>query len=174
MPRSRHRGAELLKPASSQAFSQPNRPGAILRQFRIVFNAVKTHFQQVETLAGASGAQVWALHVINERPGLRISELARAMDIRQPTASIFVKGLAAQELVTVRRDGQDRRAVQLHATSAGRKLLRKAPGPFAGVLPQAIAELDEQTLAQLEVSLGALIRKLDTDDRGATIPLAEN
>lgn len=146
-------------------------PVRVLRQFRIIFNAVKTHFQQVERRAGASGTQVWALHVISQQPGLGVSGLARALDVRQPTASIFVKALAQQQLIEIRREGSDRRAVQLHLTPAGRKLLRKAPGPFAGVLPQALAELDEATLLRIEVDLAALIRQLKADEQAAGVPL---
>ncbi len=63
----------------------------VLRQFRQVFNAVKTHFQQVERQAGVGGAQVWALSVVRERPGIGMNDLARALDVRQPTASNLVQ-----------------------------------------------------------------------------------
>lgn len=151
----------------------PDHAGRVLRQFRIVFNAVKTHFQQVERLAGASGAQVWALHVISQRPGIGVSELARALDVRQPTASSFVKALVGQQLIDARREGIDRRAVQLHLTPQGRRALRRAPGPMAGVLPQALAALDEGTLTQLEGALGQLIQRLGAGDSGAKTPLAD-
>ena len=143
----------------------------VLRQFRIVFNAVKTHFQQMERQAGISGAQVWALHVVHQRPGVGVSELARAMDVRQPTASQFVKALVRHRLVEVRRDGADRRAVQLHVTPEGRDVLHKTPGPFTGVLPQALAALDPQTLARLELDLGKLIYQLGANECAATTPL---
>lgn len=159
------------EPAPAPESGEPDRPGRVLRQFRIVFNAVKTHFQQVERLAGVSGVQVWALHVISERPGLGVSELARAIDVRQPTASNFVKALVQRQLIEVRRGGTDRRAVQLHVTEAGRTILHKAPGPFAGVLPEALAELDEATLARLEADLAELIRQLGADELAGTLPL---
>ncbi len=158
-----------VAPASSVA--EPDAPGRVLRQFRVVFNAVKTHFQQVESLAGASGTQVWALHIVNERPGLGVSELARIMDVRQPTASSFVKALATQRLIDIRREGPDRRAVQLHMTAEGRKVLRKAPGPFSGVLPQALGALSKRTLDQLETGLAELIRQLDVDENDSATPL---
>lgn len=146
----------------------------VLRQFRIVFNAVKTHFQQMERQAGVSGAQVWALHVVHERPGVGVSELARAMDVRQPTASLFVKALVRQRLIEVRRAGTDRRAVQLHVTPEGREVLLKTPGPFTGVLPQALAALDPQTLARLELDLGKLIHQLGANESAATTPLGSS
>ncbi len=147
-------------------------PVRVLRQFRVIFNAVKTHFQQVEKLAGLGGAQVWALSVIRDRPGLGINDLAAAIDVKQPTASNLVKSLAEQDLVEVRRQERDRRAVMLYLRPGGARLLRRAPAPFTGVLPQALASLDGTTLNRLEQDLGALIRLLAADQRGATIPLS--
>jgi DNA-binding MarR family transcriptional regulator len=145
----------------------------VLRQFRIVFNAVKAHFQQVERKVGIGGAQVWALAVIRDRPGLGVNDLAQALDVRQPTASNLVKALAVQGMVDVRREGPDRRAVQLYLLPEGRRVLRRAPGPFTGVLPQALASLDARTIARLEEDLARLIKVLDADERAANIPLAQ-
>lgn len=145
----------------------------VLRRFRLVFNAVKTHFRQVERSAGVGGAQLWALSIIRARPGLGVGELARAMEVKQSTASNLVKALAERALVEVARDGADRRAVQLRILAAGRKVLRQAPGPFAGVLPQALASLDADTLARLDADLATLIAALGADPHGANIPLGQ-
>ncbi len=146
----------------------------VLRQFRQVFNSIKKHFQQVEKRAGVGGAQVWALSVIRARPGLGVNELAQAMDVRQPTASNLVKSLVDHELIEVRRNDRDRRAVQLHLRPGGSSVLGKAPGPFAGVLPEALAGLDTARLGRLENDLGALIAALDSDARDASIPLGHH
>jgi DNA-binding MarR family transcriptional regulator len=65
----------------------------VLRQFRQIFNAVKTHFQQVEKIVGLGGAQVWALSVIRDAPDIGVCSLAQAMNIHQSTASNLVKTL---------------------------------------------------------------------------------
>lgn len=158
--------------------SPPRAPGAddaarVLRRFRQVFNAVKTHFQQVEKQAGIGGAQVWALSTVKARPGLGVGELARVMDVHQSTASNLVKALAAQGLLEVRREAADRRAVQLHLLPEGRRVLRRAPGPFMGVLPDALSRLDPATLARLDADLGRLLEMLDADRRAARTPLAD-
>ena len=162
------------KAADPNADASSERAAAVrvLRQFRILFNAVKTHFQQVEKSAGIGGAQLWALSIIKAQPGIGISALAEAMDIRQPTASIVVKALVSAELVEARKNGPDRRAVQLHLLRAAGAVLKRAPGPFAGVLPEALAELDEATLGRLERDLGKLIASMAADEKAATIPLA--
>lgn len=145
----------------------------VLRQFRLVFNAVKTHFQQVEKRAGIGGAQLWALSLIRGRPGLGVSGLARAMDIHQTTASNLVKALVAAELVAAEKSGSDRRVVQLRVLPAGAGVLRKAPGPFAGVLPEALGRLEPAALDRLEQDLAALLAVLQSDQRAAGIPLAQ-
>lgn len=143
----------------------------VLRRFRLVFNAVKSHFRAVETKAGVSGAQLWALSVVQEHPGIGVGDLARAMDIHQSTASNLLRGLVEGQLVVAERGSADRRAVQLNVTARGAKALAKAPAPFAGVLPEALGRLDKRTLARLERDLDAVITELGTDDRGANIPL---
>lgn len=145
----------------------------VLQQFRIVFNAVKAHFQQVERRAGVGGAQIWALSIIRDHAGMGVNDLARAMSVRQPTASNLVKSLAQQGLIQVRREGPDRRAVQLHILPEGRNMLRRAPGPFAGVLPEALASLDAAALGRMEGDLAKLIKALGADDRAGGIPLAQ-
>lgn len=158
---------------AAQAASHTDGAVRVLRQFRLVFNTVKTHFQQVEKRAGLGGAQVWALSVVRDRPGLGVNDLARAMDVRQPTASNLVKALAEQDLIEVRPHERDRRAVMLHLRPAGARVLRRAPGPFSGVLPEALATLDPATLERLEQDLATLIKVLGADERGANIPLAQ-
>jgi DNA-binding MarR family transcriptional regulator len=145
----------------------------VLRRFRLVFNAVKTHFQQVEKKAGVGGAQLWALSVIRGSPGIGVNALARSMDVHQTTASNLVKALVALNLVAAEKNGPDRRAVQLRVLAAGSRVLRKAPGPFAGVLPEALARLDSKTLERLDSDLAQLLIELHADERAAGIPLAQ-
>jgi DNA-binding MarR family transcriptional regulator len=153
--------------------TSPDQAVRVLRQFRIVFNAVKLHFRQVETAAGIGGAQVWALSVIEKQPGVGVSDLGRAMDVHQSTASNLVKVLLERELVSAVRDRDDRRALGLHLTSAGAAVLRSAPGPFAGVLPDALARLDPALLGRLEHDLDTLIASLQADRAAAGLPLAD-
>ncbi len=172
MPSRKPSGGATVRPAGALAGSEIGEPAArVLRRFRIVFNAVKTHFQQVEKQAGVGGAQLWALSVVRAHPGIGIGGLARSMDVHQSTASNLVRTLVERGLVATSRDGIDRRAVQLQLLPAGRAALRRAPGPFAGVLPQALARLDAATLARLDEDLAALITVLDVDRRSPNIPL---
>ena len=145
---------------------------SVLRQFRQVFNAVKSHFQQVEKTVGMGGAQVWALSVVREQPGIGVGALARAMSIHQSTASNLVRTLIDREMLVAVKQGADRRAVQLNLLSAGARVLRNAPGPFAGLLPDALKALPPETLARLQADLDQVIDKIAADEAAAHVPLS--
>lgn len=153
--------------ASPQAAEPAEAATRVLRRFRLVFNAVKTHFQQVEKAAGIGGAQLWALSVIRADPGIGVGGLAQAMDVHQTTASNLVKSLVALEMVRVEKGDVDRRTVQLRILPSGRAVLRRAPGPFTGVLPDALARLDRKTLERLDRDLAVLLRELKADEKAA-------
>ena len=162
------------KPMPAQPAEAPDDAAVrVLRRFRLVFNTVKTHFRAVEKKAGVAGAQVWALSVVAGQPGIGVGGLARAMDIHQSTASNLLKPLLEGGLLETHRSGTDRRAVQLSVTPQGLKVLRKAPGPFSGVLPDALARLDPATLARLDRDLGKLIAVLGGDERHGKLPLGQ-
>ena len=167
--------ATRTPPRKKSPGSDPAAPAArVLRRFRLVFNTVKGHFRAVESKAGISGAQLWALSVVHAHPGIGVSELARAMDVHQSTASNLLRALVEKELVVADRAGEDRRAVQLQATARAARVLSKAPGPFTGVLPEALARLDKATLARLDRDLARLIGELGVDEQGAGIPLGSD
>lgn len=151
----------------SQPESQAATSALVLRQFRIVFNAVKSHFQQMEKQVGIGGAQVWALSVVRQAPGIGVGALAQAMDIHQSTTSNLVKALVQRGLLRVEKDGQDRRAVRLFITADGEQVLAMAPAPWSGLLPEALGRMDEATLRRLHGDLNTLITLLD--DQGAAL-----
>lgn len=150
----------------------PVSPQKVLRRFRVVFNAVRTHFRQMEKQVGLGGAQVWALSVIKSHPNLGIGEVALRMQIHQSTASNLVKALLNKELIQMEKSPEDRRNVRLKILPAGARILRKVSGPFEGVLPDALANLDTETLVRLDEDLGKLIEILRADESAEELPLA--
>ena len=145
----------------------------VLRRFRVVFNAVRTHFRQVEKESGLGGAQVWALSLIRNQPGMGVGDVAKRMDTHQSTASNLVKLLVKKQLVTMTKSLEDKRVVELRITPAGLAVLAQIPGPFEGVLPGALGQLDASTLARLNRDLGQLIGALHADESAGHIPLAQ-
>lgn len=145
---------------------------SVLRKFRVIFNSVRRHFREIEQKAGVSGAHLWALGVVADHPGIGVNDLAKALEVHQSTVSNLLKTLVAKKLVTAQRSEADRRAVQLSVTAAGRKVLAKAPGPYSGVLPDALLELQPQVITRLDRDLDALVHVLNPDEADAFVLLS--
>lgn len=145
----------------------------VLRRFRVVFNTVRGHFQQVEKQAGLGGAQVWALSVIRDQPGIGMGGLAKSMDIHQSTASNLVKVLQKKDMLSMTKALVDRRNVELTILPAGLAVLAKVTGPFEGVLPEALGQLPPETLARMDQDLSELIQLLKADEQAGGIPLGQ-
>jgi DNA-binding MarR family transcriptional regulator len=154
--------------------TQPEREAAqVLRQFRVVFSAVRRHFRQMESQTGVGGAQVWALSEIGRHPGISLGMLAQRMDVHQSTASNLVRQLIRRGLIAGEKQAHDRRSVALSLTAAAHALLAQTQGPPEGVLPHALRQLSPQTLASMSRDLDELIRVLQADPSQAHTPLAD-
>lgn len=133
---------------------------AVLQQFRVVVRSVRTHYDRVERRSGLSGAQLWALARIDERPGIKVGELARALAIHQSTASNMLERLVTLRLVTKRRRGSDQRVVTVFTTARGKAALKSAPQPLIGVLQQALSELQPEALQGLHLHLETVVQAM--------------
>jgi DNA-binding MarR family transcriptional regulator len=145
----------------------------VLRRFRVVFNAVRNHFQKIENQVGLGGAQVWALSLVRDHPGIGMGGIAQSMDIHQSTASNLIKTLLRKKLISMMKVPEDRRSVQLHILPAGLAILNQVPGPFEGVLPQALKKLPPQNLQNLDQNLNKLIGLIKADEQAGKISLPE-
>jgi DNA-binding MarR family transcriptional regulator len=145
-----------------------------LRHFRVAIKTIRRHYQEVERQTGVSGAQLWALAHVADFPGSEVGELADALAIHPSTASNLVRRLCSLGLVTRKRAGTDRRAVQLFPTQRAANALRKAPRPLIGVLQQALLDLPAENLDALTLHLGRLIAAMRTrDSRAKAVPLSD-
>ena len=151
----------------------PVTPAKVLRRFRVIFNAIRTHFRLIEKQVGLGGAQVWALSIIKENPGIGMLGIAADMQIHQSTASNLMKTLLRKELITMTKAPEDRRNVRLEIRPAGLELLTKVSGPFEGVLPVALGNLSAETLMRMDRDLNELIGLLKADETAEETPLAE-
>jgi len=129
----------------------------VLRQFRELFRVSQQHFQRIESNCGVSGAQLWALSEVSEAPGITVSQLARAMSTHLSTSSNLLDKLEAQGFVRRERANDDQRIVRVHLTSDGLRVLKKAPHPVEGVIPDALAKMPEKALRSLQRDLGQLL-----------------
>lgn len=149
-------------------------PDAVLRQFRVIFRSVKKHFQVIEKQCGIGGSQLWALATVAGQPGIRVTELARALSIHQSTASNLIEQMSRLELLRRERDQIDQRVVRLYPTERAGALLARAPQPLTGVLPDALGQLDASEVAALQAGLARLLQVMRVRDQSAEhTPLAD-
>jgi len=146
----------------------------VLKQFRLIYGSARQQFRQIEATCGVSGSQLWLMHEVHQRPGIGVSELARRLSIHQTTCSQLVDKLVAHRYIRKTRSTRDQRRVGLSLTERAGRVLRTAPGPAEGVLPEALMGLPATALRSLEAGLGKLIGELHiTDEQSADRPLSD-
>ncbi len=75
-------------------------------------------------------AQFFALNLLEGPEPLRLTDLARRLELSHPAATNLVDALEGRHLVTRRREGKDRREIRVYLTPAGRTLLRRVHRQF--------------------------------------------
>lgn len=150
-------------------------PFEALKRFRLIFKAVQQHSQRVEAQSGVSSAQLWAMWELSKTPGMRVTELAKAMSIHQSTASNLLEKLVKKGLVERLRDNLDQRAVSLRLSASGLAILQQATaqGHPRGLLQQALFMLPEPVLTAITRDLDVLISEMGIadDEKAAMEPM---
>nr|WP_314628641.1 MarR family winged helix-turn-helix transcriptional regulator [uncultured Noviherbaspirillum sp.] len=154
-------------PRSKAAATLQPEPLETLAKFRIIIRAAQRHSAAIQKQCGVSGAQLWILQEIAEAPGLRVGELAARMAIHQTTTSNLLDALEKRGYLKKSRDEADQRVVNLLLTPSGSRILRKAPSPARGLLPEALARVDPKKRKQLDAGLQALLDVIEGADSGA-------
>lgn len=136
----------------------------VLKHFRVMLYSLHRQFQEVERVCGVTGSQLWALSYVAANPGAQTKALAREMIVHSSTATRLVERLVGQGLMTCARDASNQRSNRLVVTKAGRKVLSKAPGPFQGMLPDALSRLPQSALDTLHMTLQTLVAQIQAAD----------
>jgi DNA-binding MarR family transcriptional regulator len=145
---------------------------ATLQEFRTILGSARRHDADVRRIAGISGSQLWALSEIARTEGMRVNDLSERMALHQTTASNLINALVERRLVRRGRDAHDQRVVRLHLTTDGKRMLLRAPGPYAGLLVDALRHLKAPELRRLNDALcvlTAVLRDSAGDAAGQTL-----
>ena len=153
--------------ASRSGAAKATDPLVILGKFRILIRAAQRHSAAIQKRCGISGAQLWMLQELRDAPGMRVGELATRMAIHQTTTSNLLDSLEKSGYVMKSRDESDQRVVNLSLTPSGAKVLRKAPQPARGMLPEALAKVSDADRSKLNAGLQALLDVIEEPEQGA-------
>jgi DNA-binding MarR family transcriptional regulator len=120
--------------------------------------------RRLRTQSLRSGLSITALSVLRrlEDAPARISELAAAEAVAQPSMTALVGRLEERGLVARTRDPDDRRAVRVVLTHAGEELLGATRRARAALLAERLERLDDADRETLRAALPALDRLLDS------------
>jgi DNA-binding MarR family transcriptional regulator len=102
-----------------------------------------------DVLTGVGPARLSALSVLVFGGSMRLTDLARAEQVKPPTMTKIVAGLEASGLVKRRTDARDARAVKLEATARGSKLLQAGRQRRVRRLAQALRGATPEELGVL-------------------------
>lgn len=138
-----------------------------LRLFRILIRSAQRHSAWVERQCGVTGAQLWIIQELSESPGMRVGEIAERLAIHQTTASNLLDSLVKKGLAEKVRDDADQRVVKVVLSKQGRALVRRAPKPARGLLPEALRCMSAKDLKALSVGLRALVAVIEVPEDGA-------
>ena len=92
------------------------------------------------------------MSVVVHNPGATSSQLSHTLNLLPPNVVRLVQRLERRELLSRRRDVQDRRAIGLYATPKGAALLKQAHA--------AAQQSEVQSLAHLSAAEQATLRRL--------------
>ena len=141
----------------------------IVQDFRVIVKTIQAHSRWVEKQSGVSAVQLWAMWELFSSPGLKVSELSKALSVHQSTASNMLDKLEQKSLIRRDRTGPDQRVVHLYLTQEGTDLLSQAPRPAQGAIQDALLRMSDDKLLNLKQSLDTLIASMTLSEEGAEL-----
>ncbi len=124
--------------------------------------ALRPHFNAVCHDAGLTPAQYTALSVLERRPGLTSSELARRSFVRAQTMAATIEPLLADGLVQREQDPSHGRRMLLGLTEHGRQRLDEIAPRIRAVEELIVGDLDPEAQADFARYLRQARHSLDT------------
>jgi DNA-binding MarR family transcriptional regulator len=138
----------------------------VLDAIRRIVRVLRESSRTAEDALGLSGAQLFVLHRLGDRP-LSMTELAARTLTHQSSVSAVVSRLVARGLVQRRTARGDARRVELMLTDKGRLLRERAPAAAQDRVIAGIDGLPARVQAQLADALEALVAQMGLEERAA-------
>jgi DNA-binding MarR family transcriptional regulator len=139
----------------------------------LVAEAVGLHRSIFRTLQANAGeewshlpltmAQVKTLFAVGNLGPVSIGEVARAVGVALPTASVGVDGLVSHGLVVRSEDHEDRRRTLAQLTTSGESLVNRLRQGSLQLMTIALRRLDKVQLEDLVTGLTALSAALNAE-----------
>ena len=142
---------------------------AALDALRRIIRVLRQSSARSERELGIGGAQLFVLHQLAEAPAGSINELAERTYTHQSSVSVVVRRLVEQGLVARRPAAADARRRELRLTTAGRRLVERAPRPVQVHLIRGLAGLGPEDLAALSRLLRRVVETMGASEEPASM-----
>lgn len=100
---------------------------ASMNAIRSIVRALRVSSRMIENKMGISGAQLFVMQQLAEKPAHSLNDLADRTATHQSSVSVVVRRLVDHGYVTRTTADSDRRRVELALTDKGREVLAGAP-----------------------------------------------
>ena len=120
------------------------------------FNAIQADVNTTLAPLGLRMITFSALTVIRDAPGIRAAGLAAVLGLERPNLVLVLDDLERAELITRTRARDDRRAYELRATPAGRRLAERAAAAVGAHDDRMTAGLSEEERQALHRALARI------------------
>ena len=120
------------------------------------------HVRKQDVATGEGPARLSVLSVLVFGGPRALGELAAAEQVKPPTMSRIVAGLARSRLVTISADPHDARRMQIHATAKGVQLLQKGRQMRVAYLAAHLDTLAAEDLGKLAEAVENLKKLLES------------
>jgi DNA-binding MarR family transcriptional regulator len=121
---------------------------------------MRSLYRELEQVTGAPITLHRALVVIGNDPGLPASRLATQLGMQRPAVSQVLKNMEFRGWIERRRSVTDQRAVQIHCTSLGRRVLQATAGRAVVTLQRAVCNLPTEQLENVAAGVEKLLENL--------------
>jgi len=98
----------------------------VLDSIRRLVQEMRWADRKAESTLGLSGAQLFVMKRLGEKPAISVNELAERTCTHQSSVSVVVRRLEEKGLVKRRKSRSDRRRAELSLTRQGQKLLTRS------------------------------------------------
>lgn len=132
---------------------------SIMDSLRRLVRELRVASRATERELGISGAQLFVLQQLAERPADSVNELSERTQTHQSSVSVVVSRLVDQGLIIREPAEEDARRMTLRLSPAGQELLGRAPATVQSRLMGALGRLPTTVTSSLADGLEAWTRE---------------
>ena len=131
------------------------------QRFSLLLEQLTRQLRSVASAGGLSASAASALGRLQQGGAVRVTDLAHAEGVSQPSMTQLVTRMESDGLVGRQPAADDRRSILVTLTEHGHTVLEQRRARRTALLQQLVAELDADERATITAALPALERLVD-------------